>query len=47
MPLLRSFRLSIYLTLALACLSLGYAEEGLLPETPYITVSVVVLIAVT
>jgi len=46
MPLLRSFRLSIYLTLALACLSLGYAEEGLLPETPYITVSVIVLIAV-
>ncbi|MCE9531222.1 MAG: DUF3488 and transglutaminase-like domain-containing protein [Planctomycetes bacterium] len=46
MQLLQAFRLSTYLTLALACLCLGYAEEGLLPETPYITASVIVLIAV-
>jgi len=44
--LLRSFRLSTYLTLALACLCLGYAEGDLLPETPYITAVVIVLIAV-
>ena len=46
MPFLRSFRLSTYLTLASACLCLGYAEGDLLPETPYITGFVLVLIAV-
>ena len=43
MNLLRSFRLSTYLTLAMACLCLGYAEGTLLPESPYITGSVIVL----
>jgi protein-glutamine gamma-glutamyltransferase len=45
-PLLRAFRLSVYLTLALACLCLGYAEGDLLPESPYITALAIVLIAV-
>src|SRR4051794_27010652 len=46
MELLRSFRLSIYLTLGIACLSLGYAEGDLLTETPYITVVVLISLAV-
>lgn len=45
MNLLRSFRFSTYLTLAISVLCLGYAEGTLLAESPYITVAVVVLIA--
>lgn len=46
MHLLRSFRFSTYLTLALACLCLGYAEGTLLPESPFITAAVILLIGV-
>jgi len=46
MQLLRSFRLSVYLTLGFACLALHYAEDGLLPETPYITAVVIALLFV-
>jgi transglutaminase-like putative cysteine protease len=46
MPLLRSFRLSTYLTLGVACLCLGYAEGSLLPECPFITAAVLVILAV-
>src|SRR5580704_11294680 len=44
-PLFRSFRMSTYATLALACLCLGYAEGDLLPEAPFITGIVIVMIA--
>jgi transglutaminase-like putative cysteine protease len=44
--LLRSFRLSTYLTLAMACICLGYAEGDLLPESPYITGAVLLSLAV-
>ena len=46
MQLLRSFRLSIYVTLGIACICLDYAEGGLLPETPYITGFVICLLVV-
>ena len=46
MHLLRSFRFSTYLTLAMAVLCLGYAEGTLLPESPYITAAVILLIGV-
>lgn len=41
----RAFRISTYSTLALACLCLGYAEGDLLPEMPFITAFVIVMIA--
>ena len=47
MNLIRPFRFSIYLTLALACICLGYAEGTLLPESPYITGAVILLIVVS
>lgn len=46
MQLLRSFRLSTYLTLAMACICLGYAEGDLLPESPYITGAVLLSLGV-
>ena len=46
MDLLRSFRFSTYVTLGIACLCLDYAEGGLLPETPFITTGVIILLAV-
>ena len=46
MQLLRSFRISTYLTLAMAVLCLGYSEGGLLPEAPYITLFVLALVGV-
>jgi hypothetical protein len=39
MRLATAFRLSSYLTLALACACLGYAEMPFLPATPYMLVS--------
>jgi protein-glutamine gamma-glutamyltransferase len=44
--LLRSFRLSTYLTLAMACLCLGYSEGDLLPEGPYITAAVILSLGI-
>jgi hypothetical protein len=46
MNLVRSFRLSTYLTLGMACLCLGYGEGDLLPESPYITAAVLVVLVV-
>jgi protein-glutamine gamma-glutamyltransferase len=36
------FRLSTYLTLALSCACLGYAERAFLPEVPFIAAAVIV-----
>ncbi len=46
MYLVRSFRFSTYLTLAMACVCLGYAEGRLLPESPFITGAVILSIGV-
>ena len=40
------FRLSTYLTLALACACLGYAEREVLPEVPFVAGAVVVSLVV-
>ncbi len=42
MPTDATFRFCTYLTFALACLTLGYAEHELLPEVPYFAVLAVV-----
>ncbi len=46
MPTTTPFRLSTYLTLALACASLGYAEAELFPEVGVFAALVVVALAV-
>jgi len=46
MPSARSFRLSLYLTLALACAAIGYAEAPLLFEAPFVAGAVIVSLAV-
>ena len=46
LSVLRSFRLSTYLTLVLACLRRGDAEGDLLPEVPYITVGAIASIGI-
>ena len=40
------FRLSTYLTLALACACVGYAERAFLPEVPFIAALVIVALVV-
>jgi len=46
MPSDKLFRLSLYLTLMLACICVGYAEHDLLPEMPFITAVVVCVLAI-
>ena len=46
MPTPAAFRLSIYLTLALACSAVGYAEASLLIEAPVVALLVIVALAV-
>ena len=46
MPPDSTFRLSIYLTLALACAAIGYSESTFLIETPIIAGIVIVVLAV-
>jgi protein-glutamine gamma-glutamyltransferase len=46
MPTDFTFRLSTYLTLALSCVCLGYAEHDLLPEVPFIAAAVIVALIV-
>ena len=46
MPLVRPFRDSLYLTLALAIVSNGVAGADLLPETPFITIFALLLLGV-
>jgi protein-glutamine gamma-glutamyltransferase len=46
MPSAGSFRLSLYLTLSLACAAIGYAEAPLLFEVPFIAGAVIVSLAV-
>ncbi|MFO0822491.1 MAG: hypothetical protein U0792_05120 [Gemmataceae bacterium] len=41
MPTNSSFRLSLYLTLGLACVCVGYAEHALFPEVPFIAAAVI------
>ena len=36
MPTEGSFRLSLYLTLAIACAAIGYAEASFLIEAPFV-----------
>ena len=43
MPTDASFRFSTYLTLALTCLVIGYAEHELLPEVPVFAVIAVIV----
>lgn len=45
MPHESVFRLSLYLTLGLACVCVGYAEHELFPEVPYLAGIVVVALA--
>jgi hypothetical protein len=42
MPTDFTFRLSLYLTLGLSCVCMGYAEHDLLPEVPYIAGAVII-----
>ncbi len=46
MPTDSTFRLSLYATLALACLCVGYAEHELFPEVPYIAAGVITALIV-
>ncbi len=46
MQLIRSFRLSLYLMLAVSCAALGSASDFFLPEIPYVTVFSIVLLFV-
>jgi protein-glutamine gamma-glutamyltransferase len=46
MPTHSVFRLSTYLTLALACACLGYAERTILPEIPFLAGAVIVSLVV-
>jgi protein-glutamine gamma-glutamyltransferase len=46
MPSDAVFRLSLYLTLAFACMALGYAEYELLPEVPFVAAGVLIALAV-
>jgi protein-glutamine gamma-glutamyltransferase len=46
MPTASAFRLSIYLTLALACAAIGYSESTFLIETPIIAGVVIVALAI-
>ena len=46
MPTAASFRLSTYLTLALACACLGYAEFSILPEAGFFAIAAIVALAV-
>lgn len=46
MPHESVFRLSLYLTLGLACVCVGYAEHDLFPEVPYLAGVVVMALAV-
>ncbi len=46
MPSDTAFRLSLYLTLSLACVCVGYAEHTLFPEVPLIAAGVVLALAV-
>jgi transglutaminase-like putative cysteine protease len=46
MPTDFTFRLSLYLTLGLSCVCMGYAEHDLLPEVPYIAGAVIVALVV-
>src|SRR3954451_18525867 len=46
MPSDAAFRLSLYLTLALACACVGYAEHDMFPEVPYIAGGAVVALVV-
>lgn len=46
MPSEAAFRLSVYLSLALACTALGYAEHELLPEAGLVATAVVIALVV-
>src|SRR5262245_8315743 len=46
MPTAAAFRLSLYLTLALSCAALGYAEYAVLPEVAFFAAAVFVALAV-
>lgn len=46
MPTDTAFRLSLYLTLALACACVGYAEHDLFPEVPVLAAAAVVALGV-
>ncbi|MBA4188884.1 MAG: hypothetical protein C0467_12880 [Planctomycetaceae bacterium] len=46
MPSDTAFRLSLYLTLSLACLCVGYAERDIFPEVPFIAAGTIVVLAI-